>query len=78
MDSTDLGGRASETEGGEVPLEIQYQIEFESFRGAPFPQLFLDPDTLVELAAEAGWTTDLMWEGPAGEYLARLTGAGPP
>jgi SAM-dependent methyltransferase len=78
IDSTDLGGRAVEAESGGVPTAVHYQLEFEGFRGAPFPQLFLDPDTLLRLAAKCGWRADLVWEGSGGEYLARLTRTGRP
>jgi SAM-dependent methyltransferase len=61
-------------EGDDVyPGELQYQMEFEGVRGAPFPQLFLDPRTLRRVAEENGWGTEVVWEGKGGEYLARLT-----
>lgn len=60
-------------EGDEVyPGELQYQMEFEGVRGAPFPQLFLDPRTLRRVAGENGWEAEVVWEGKGGEYLARL------
>ncbi|MGM0668886.1 MAG: class I SAM-dependent methyltransferase [Gemmatimonadota bacterium] len=76
VDSTDLG-----EEG-----EIQYQLEFRGRRGAPFPQLFLGPDALREMALQEGWKMEVVWRemesggggkegdetGGAGEYLARL------
>lgn len=88
VDSTDLlGEEASEASegllpGGGGPLgwkekgypgELQYQMEFEGERGAPFPQLFLDPGSLRSIAGENGWEVELIWEGEGGEYLARLS-----
>lgn len=56
--------------------EIHYQIEFEGVRGAPFPLVFLDSDTLSAIADSAGWRVEvLVREGR--RYLARLTVRGP-
>lgn len=79
VDSTDLRDRwAAGQVGvdwaeGEYPGEFHYQVEFDGERGAPFPQLFVDPDTLATVASERGWTATVCWEGIDGEYLARLT-----
>lgn len=80
MDSTDLlQGEVwdwEEEEGGEgeggYPGDLQYQMEFQGGRGAPFPQLFLDPGTLRKIAEKEGWFVEVVWEGEGGEYLARL------
>ena len=53
------------------PGELQYQMEFRGVRGAPFPQLFLDPDTLMRMAEECGWDAEVVWE-EGREFLARL------
>jgi len=84
MDSTDLvGGEVSEdllpdgsgpparSEEG-YPGELQYQMEFDGVRGAPFPQLFLDPRSLRKIAGGCGWDVELIWGGEGGEYLAGL------
>jgi SAM-dependent methyltransferase len=82
LDSTDiLQGAASfdpcsGREGGDYPGEVQYQIEFRGERGAPFPQLFVDPATLERVATEGGWTTEVAWRGEGGEFLVRLTRQG--
>lgn len=79
LDSTDvLDGEeeAADPQGwgeGEYPGEFQYQMEFQGQRGAPFPQLFIDPATLKRVAAEGGWRMELVWQGAEGDYLARLT-----
>jgi hypothetical protein len=84
LDSTDLtGGRVGgpwlDEDGSlpdacedDYPGELQYQIEYRRDRGAPFPQLFVDPETLRRVAEREGWTAEVVWEGVQGEYLARL------
>ncbi len=73
MDSTDLGSGPEDA----YPGELHYQMEFEGERGAPFPQLFLDPTTLERLAVQEGWTVRILWSGEEGEYLAGLERASP-
>ena len=79
MDSTDLteGGGNEEGDGTEDENgsqgELHYQLEFQGERGAPFPQLFLDPLTLETMVLEGGWRMELVWQGDSGEYLSRLT-----
>jgi SAM-dependent methyltransferase len=76
IDSTDLLQRGSwdPTDGDDTyPGGLQYQIEFDGTKGAPFPQLFLDPGTLTRVARPEGWEVETVWEGEGGEYLARLT-----
>lgn len=80
LDSTDLiqdrerngSAEAAVEWEGEYPGELHYQMEYRGRRGAPFPQLFLDPETLSSVATEAGWSVQVVWEGEDGEYLARL------
>ncbi|MCJ7630721.1 MAG: methyltransferase domain-containing protein [Longimicrobiales bacterium] len=82
LDSTDILERAGSLLGdatwdeGEYPGELQYQMEFRGDRGAPFPQLFIDPRTLGKVASQGGWRMELAWQGGAGEFLARLTREG--
>ena len=89
VDSTDLSGIEADagphaSAGAPVgaPVdddagELQYQLEFRGVRGAPFPQLFLDPRTLGRIVGEQGWSMELAWEGEDGEYLACLKRARP-
>ncbi|MFH1763340.1 MAG: methyltransferase domain-containing protein [Gemmatimonadota bacterium] len=82
LDSTDIlegtGVPPGDTtwEEGEYPGELQYQMEFRGDRGAPFPQLFIDPLTLENVASKGGWRMEVAWQGRAGEFLARLTREG--
>ncbi len=58
-------------EGG-YPGEVQFQLGFRGERGAPFPQVFLDPATLALLARSEGLDMEVVWKGPEGAFLARL------
>ena len=60
-------------EEGTYPGELHYQLEFHGEKGAPFPQLFVDPRTLATAARASGWRVEVMMEGEEGEYLASLT-----
>lgn len=83
LDSTDLRLRAgTEAQGANEatsgraalgPVELQYQLEFRGRKGEPFPQLFLDPGSLIELCRAEGWVAEVELEADGGEYLARLT-----
>jgi hypothetical protein len=57
---------------GDYPGEHHYQMEFGGVRGAPFPQVFLDPGTLSALAEAEGFESDVVWWGMEGLFLARL------
>jgi hypothetical protein len=84
MDSTDLRpsetsldrgrsyGKAIASSDDGYPGELQYQLEFGGKRGAPFPQLFLDPETLIRVGAASGWEVEVVWEAD-GEFLSKLT-----
>ena len=73
MDSTDLLDDGGGVEDGGYPGELQYQLEYRGVRGDPFPQLFLDPGTMVRVAGEEGWDVDVVWRGENGAYVARLS-----
>jgi hypothetical protein len=79
LDSTDLrdgsdeAGPHPDPDRGAYPGELQYQLEFRGEKGAPFPQLFLDPITLGAVAESTGLDLEIVWRAGDGEYLARLT-----
>jgi len=85
LDSTDLrevsgADRDNEPEPKDEPEErlqymgeLHYQLSAGELVGDVFPQLFVDPDTLDSRARIAGWNTEVIWSGPSGRYLARLT-----
>lgn len=69
MDSTDLGSSSSP---GSYPGELMFTVEYQGQRGDPFPWLFVDADTLEQIAWQQGWRTQVIYLGPEGQYLARL------
>lgn len=60
-------------EDGRYVGEAQIQLEFDGVRGEPFPELYLDPDTLGSVCRRRGWSTKIVWTGAEGAYVARLT-----
>jgi len=54
--------------------ELHFQLEFDGRKGAPFSQLYVDPNTLARYAAEEGWACEIaLPPDEYGHYLARLT-----
>ena len=69
-----------EEEDGSVALDlngpyygqIEYQMDFGTNKGKPFPWLFIDYLLLEEYATKSGFNAECLYEGENGEYLARL------
>ncbi len=75
VDSTDLRKRGASDpmrDDGRYMGEIEYQLEYLGHRGSPFPQLFVDPDTLRERARENGWDLTAAYREDSGAYLGVL------
>jgi SAM-dependent methyltransferase len=82
-DSTDVRARldpeagrtgALERPDGRYVGELHFQIEYEGKKGEPFPQLYVDANTLLRIAREEDWSCDIVREPDEyGHYLARLT-----
>lgn len=54
--------------------EVTMQMRYDGLQGNPFRWLYLDPDTLVEVAADNGWHAHIAVVEPETEhYLARLS-----
>ncbi|HKK08864.1 MAG TPA: methyltransferase domain-containing protein [Gemmatimonadota bacterium] len=53
--------------------EVQIQLGFGGERGEPFPELYVDPDTLAAVAEERAWAARPVLEEEDGSYLAALT-----
>jgi SAM-dependent methyltransferase len=70
--SRGLAGAGGESEGQAYPGDLQYQLEFQGVRGAPFPQLFVDPVTLGRVAAREGWSCQMVAQCQESRFLARL------
>jgi SAM-dependent methyltransferase len=62
-------------EDGRYIGEVQIQLAFRGEWGDPFPELYVDPDTLAVVAERAGWRTEILLEEEDGSFLARLTPA---
>ncbi len=82
IDSADLRpeqGRAvpfSRREDGRYVGEVQIQLGFRGEWGAPFPELYVDPDTLSMIADIGGWRTEVVLDEEDGSFLARLEAPG--
>jgi SAM-dependent methyltransferase len=82
-DSTDVrvrldveAGRtgALERPDGRYVGELHFQVEYEGWKGEPFPQLYVDAVTLWRHAREEGWGCEIVRDSDEyGNYLARLT-----
>ena len=82
LDSADLrptGARAPYWQRGDGRYvgEVQIQLGFGGERGDPFPELYVDPDTLAAVAEARGWASRTVLEEEDGSFLARLTPLGP-
>lgn len=82
-DSTDVRARldveagrtgALERADGRYVGELHFQIEYEGQKGGPFPQLYVDANTLIRYAREEEWGCEIVRDPDEyGNYLARLT-----
>ncbi|UII29793.1 class I SAM-dependent methyltransferase [Fulvivirga ulvae] len=52
--------------------EVLYQYEYKGLKGEWFPWLYLDQTTLIRVAGEAGFDTQIVYQGDEDEYLAVL------
>lgn len=53
--------------------ELTYQMQYKTVKGAPFPWLFIDPETLIEHARANGFNAEVVARGEHYDYLARIT-----
>jgi SAM-dependent methyltransferase len=53
--------------------DLQFQLEYRGEKAPPFPQLYVDPDTLADVAGRCGWRCEVVERGRGRSYLARLT-----
>jgi len=52
--------------------EIAYQYEYRQVKGEWFKWLYIDQDTLAQIAGEEGWLPIIQYEDEQDQYLARL------
>ena len=74
-DPDHLAYHEANRERGRYVGTIRLQFEYAGALGAPSEWLHVDPGTLREHAARAGWSFEMLLEEAEGEYLARLTPA---
>jgi len=55
--------------------EITYRYEYKKMKTEPFSWLYVDAQTLTEVAAAAGWQTQVLLEDDYDQFLVRLTQA---
>lgn len=53
--------------------EIDFQYQYKGKRGARFGWVYVDQDTLMELAQEDGWVVQVLFEDGEDGYLVRLS-----
>jgi len=81
LDSADLRPPADRAQpfahraDGRYVGEAQIQLAFGGAWGEPFPELYVDPDTLAAVAGRAGWLAAVVLREEDGSFLARLTPA---
>lgn len=52
---------------------VQFVAEYNGHRGDPFSWLFVEPEALLQHAQATGWQGQIIYQDPAGAFLARLT-----
>lgn len=53
--------------------EVSFRYEYKSIKGSWFKWVYVDQKTLKDLAAESGWSTEILFEDEHDQYLAKLT-----
>lgn len=79
LESTDIIYMFEEEEGSYLlPMnhnyygEVTYQLEYKGVKGKPFHWLFVDYQTLAQIAQNQGYSFELLYLGQTRNYLARL------
>lgn len=60
-------------EGEKYYGELQYQMQYKEIKGDTFPWLYIDFDTLQDIAMKNGFNAELVQRGQHYDYLARIT-----
>jgi len=71
-DPRNLAYHEANRQAGRYIGEIRMQFEYQGKKGPYCGWLHIDPKTLKEHAAKAGWNCDVIIKEDSGEYLARL------
>jgi SAM-dependent methyltransferase len=72
-DPQHLAYQEANRQAGRYFGEIRLHFEYQGQKGPPCGWLHVDPATLREHAAQAGWACGVLVEEAHGDYLARLT-----
>jgi SAM-dependent methyltransferase len=60
-------------ETGHYYGEMSYTMQYKDTVGEPFPWLFIDPETLSQIAEQNGYTVEVVADGEHDDFLARIT-----
>lgn len=52
--------------------EVSYQYEYQNQKGSWFNWLYVDQNTLAQLAEETGWQHEILFDDEEDQYLAKL------
>lgn len=53
--------------------EVRFQYEYENEKGNAFGWLYIDQDTLIQIARDDGWVVQVLYEDENDQYLVRLS-----
>ena len=56
--------------------ELSYQMQYKDTIGEPFDWLYIDADTLTEIADQNGYDVEIIADGENYDYLARISKKG--
>lgn len=80
MDSSDLRYLFEEEDGsiiidlaGDYYGEVEFSMQYKDVKGASFPWLYIDFQTLSYYATESGFKAEIVQEGKHYDYLAKLS-----
>ena len=60
-------------ETGHYYGEMSYTMQYKDTVGEPFPWLFIDSETLSQIAVQNGYTVEVVADGEHDDFLARIT-----
>lgn len=60
-------------EGDKYYGELEYQMQYKDIKGDSFPWLYIDFETLQDIAQKNGFNAELLQTGEHYDYLARIT-----
>jgi len=53
--------------------EVSFRYEYKSIKGNWFKWVYVDQETLIDIARQSGWDAEIVFEDDHDQYLARLT-----